>query len=51
MSEKTTEKDSQYADLDQLSVLDLLKAINEEDKSVPLAIEKSLHRKIGRAHV
>lgn len=44
MSEKITEKESHYSSLDELSVYDLLFSINNEDKSVPLAIEKVLHR-------
>lgn len=44
MTEKITEKESPYSALDELSVYDLLFAINNEDKTVPLAIEKVLHR-------
>lgn len=44
MTDKITEKDSPYTALDTMSVYDLIKAINEEDKTVPAAIEKSLHR-------
>jgi N-acetylmuramic acid 6-phosphate etherase len=44
MAEKITEKDSPYRNLDELSVYDLLTAINKEDQSVPLTIEKVLHR-------
>ncbi|HRS39882.1 MAG TPA: N-acetylmuramic acid 6-phosphate etherase, partial [Bacteroidia bacterium] len=44
MAEKITEKDSPYRNLDELPVYDLLAAINKEDQSVPLAIEKILHR-------
>ena len=44
MAEKITEKDSPYRNLDELPVYDLLAAINKEDRSVPLAIEKILHR-------
>ncbi len=44
MAEKITEKDSPYRNLDELPVYDLLTAINKEDQSVPLAIEKILHR-------
>tara|TARA_R110002012_G_C11674678_1_gene613537 strand:+ start:14106 stop:14930 length:825 start_codon:yes stop_codon:yes gene_type:complete len=39
---KTTEKDSNYDNLDKMSVADILKNINSEDQSVPLAIEKVL---------
>ncbi|GGH08632.1 N-acetylmuramic acid 6-phosphate etherase [Sphingobacterium alkalisoli] len=38
----TTEKDSNYQDLDKMSVLELLTNINKEDKTVPLAVEKSI---------
>lgn len=38
----TTEKDSNYQDLDKMSVLELLNNINKEDKSVPLAVEKAI---------
>ena len=37
----TTEKDSNYQDLDKMSVLELLTNINKEDRSVPLAVEKA----------
>lgn len=36
----TTEKDSNYQNLDKMSVLDILSNINEEDKTVPLAVER-----------
>ncbi|WP_159951224.1 N-acetylmuramic acid 6-phosphate etherase [Polaribacter septentrionalilitoris] len=39
---KTTEQDSHYNHLEKMSVTDLLININNEDKTVPLAIEKSL---------
>jgi N-acetylmuramic acid 6-phosphate etherase len=39
---KTTEQDSKYNHLEKMSVSDLLKNINNEDKTVPLAVEKSL---------
>tara|TARA_B110001454_G_C12713882_1_gene431810 strand:- start:1026 stop:1841 length:816 start_codon:yes stop_codon:yes gene_type:complete len=39
---KTTEQDSKYNHLEKMSVFDLLKNINNEDKTVPLAVEKSL---------
>jgi len=39
---KTTEQDSYYNNLEQLSVSELLKNINDEDKTVPLAVEKVL---------
>lgn len=37
---KTTESDSNYNNLEKMSVNDLLLNINKEDKTVPLAIEK-----------
>ncbi len=39
---KTTEQASKYEHLEQMSVIDLLANINNEDKSVPLAVEKAL---------
>lgn len=39
---KTTEQDSHYNHLETMSVIDLLKNINNEDKTVPLAVEKAL---------
>ncbi len=39
---KTTEQSSKYEHLEQMSVYDLLTNINNEDKTVPLAIEKAL---------
>lgn len=39
---KTTEQDSYYNNLENMSTSELLKNINKEDKTVPLAIEKSL---------
>jgi N-acetylmuramic acid 6-phosphate etherase len=39
---KTTEQSSKYEHLEQMSVADLLFNINNEDKTVPLAVEKSL---------
>ncbi len=38
--EKTTEADSYYNNLENMSVLELLQNMNKEDKSVPLAVEK-----------
>lgn len=38
----TTESSSNYTNLEQMSVADLLANINREDKTVPLAIEKAL---------
>ncbi|WP_298880962.1 N-acetylmuramic acid 6-phosphate etherase [uncultured Polaribacter sp.] len=39
---KTTEQDSKYNHLEKMSVSDLLTNINNEDKTVPLAVERSL---------
>ena len=39
---KTTEQDSNYSHLEKMSTLELLKNINNEDKTVPLAVEKAL---------
>ena len=38
----TTEKESNYQDLDKMSTLELLTNINNEDKTVPLAVEKAI---------
>lgn len=38
--DKVTERDSHYNNLESLSVAELLKHINREDKTVPVAIEK-----------
>lgn len=38
----TTERDSNYQDLDKMSVLELLNNINQEDKTVPYAVEKAI---------
>lgn len=40
--EKTTEKDSHYNHLEKMSINELITNINSEDKTVPLAVEKSL---------
>jgi len=40
--EKITEKDSLYDNLEKMSIHDLLVNINNEDKKVPLAVEKSI---------
>jgi N-acetylmuramic acid 6-phosphate etherase len=37
---KTTEQDSRYDDLEKMPVRDLLRGINQEDKTVPYAVEK-----------
>ena len=39
---KTTEQSSRYEHLEQMSIHDLLTNINNEDKTVPLAVEKAL---------
>ena len=39
---KTTEQSSKYEHLDTMSVSELLSNINNEDKTVPLAVEKAL---------
>ena len=39
---KTTEQSSKYEHLEKMSVSELLSNINQEDKTVPLAIEKAL---------
>ncbi|GHC54836.1 N-acetylmuramic acid 6-phosphate etherase [Ulvibacter litoralis] len=39
---KTTESDSKYNHLEKMNVAELLHHINAEDKTVPLAVEKSL---------
>ena len=36
----TTEKDSNYQNLDKMSVHEILSNINQEDKTVPLAVER-----------
>jgi N-acetylmuramic acid 6-phosphate etherase len=40
--EATTEKLSNYTDLDQMSIDDILININKEDKTVPFAVEKCI---------
>lgn len=40
--EKTTEKDSRYSDLEQMPVAELLRNINNEDHTVPDAVEHAL---------
>ena len=39
---KTTEQSSKYEHLEKMSVFELLQNINNEDKTVPLAVEKAL---------
>ncbi|MBC5994474.1 N-acetylmuramic acid 6-phosphate etherase [Pontibacter cellulosilyticus] len=40
--EFTTERDSRYNDLEKMSVREILENINNEDKTVPLAVERSI---------
>ncbi|WP_259067221.1 N-acetylmuramic acid 6-phosphate etherase [Mucilaginibacter sp. X4EP1] len=40
--ERTTEKDSLYSNLEQMSVLEVLQNINKEDQTVPVAVAKAL---------
>ncbi|MDP2088953.1 MAG: N-acetylmuramic acid 6-phosphate etherase [Flavobacteriaceae bacterium] len=40
--EKTTEKPSNYNHLEKMSVNELLMSINQEDKTIPLAVEKAI---------
>lgn len=42
MAIKTTEADSNYDELEKMSVIELLKNINNEDKTVSFAIEKEI---------
>lgn len=39
---RTTEADSNYNDLDKMSVAELLRGMNNEDKTVPIAVEKAI---------
>ena len=39
---KTTEQDSKYNNLENMSVNEIITSINKEDQSVPLAVEKAL---------
>ena len=39
---KTTEQDSNYNNLEDMSINEIVNSINNEDKSVPLAVEKSI---------
>ena len=39
---KTTEQSSKYEHLETMSVTELLSNINQEDKTVPFAVEKAL---------
>lgn len=40
--DRVTEQDSNYKEIDKMSVLEILQGINNEDKTVPLAVEKSI---------
>ncbi|NRA94015.1 MAG: N-acetylmuramic acid 6-phosphate etherase [Psychroserpens sp.] len=40
--EKTTEKDSHYDNLEEMSVSEIICNLNKEDKTVPLSVEKAL---------
>lgn len=40
---RTTEQDSNYVDLEKMSVAELLHGINQEDHAVPNAVEKVIH--------
>lgn len=40
--EKTTEKESNYDNLENMSIQEIIKNINTEDKTVPIAVEKAL---------
>ena len=42
ISKPTTEQSSSYDDLEKMSVIELLTNINNEDKSVPIAVEKAI---------
>ncbi len=42
MTQRITESSSNYDQLEKMSTLELLKNMNREDKTVPLAIEKSI---------
>jgi N-acetylmuramic acid 6-phosphate etherase len=40
--ETTTEKDSNYSNLDKMSVMEILQNMNKEDQTVPVAVSKAL---------
>jgi N-acetylmuramic acid 6-phosphate etherase len=42
MEHRTTEKDSAYSNLEQMSLHEILQNINQEDKTVPDAVEKAI---------
>jgi N-acetylmuramic acid 6-phosphate etherase len=39
---RVTEQESNYTNIDQMSVTEILKGINNEDKTVPLAVEQAI---------
>lgn len=39
---RVTEQESRHHDIDQMSVLEILRGINQEDKLVPLAVERAI---------
>ena len=41
---KVTEQSSRYNDLEKMSIQEILTNINQEDKTVPDAVEKAKHR-------
>ncbi|WP_179354635.1 N-acetylmuramic acid 6-phosphate etherase [Winogradskyella vidalii] len=41
---KTTEQDSNYNNLENMSINEVINAINKEDQTVPLAVEKALYQ-------
>src|SRR5688572_18426949 len=49
MSTKITEADSNYNSLERMSTLELLTNINNEDKTVPFAIEKAIPQIVSLA--
>lgn len=40
--ERVTERDSNYTNLEQMSVTELLHSINNEDRTVPIAVERAI---------
>ncbi|MDR3696177.1 N-acetylmuramic acid 6-phosphate etherase [Mucilaginibacter sp.] len=40
--DRTTERDSRFNDLEKMTIKEILQHINEEDQTVPLAVEKAL---------
>lgn len=42
--ERTTEQESHYTDLEKMSGLEIVRSINQEDKTVALAVEQSLQQ-------